>query len=470
MIRALDALLIHPPRFSYPPGTMLFRQNDTLDGIFILLKGQVKLYQEMEGREVIFHSNTAGRIIGLLALTRRSRALFNCCTATDLELIHIPFADLDRALQQSEALLVAFITVLLRSMARRSTRLVELQREVLSLNKNLAHERDALARTLEELKRTQNLLVEAERMATLGQMAAGVAHELNNPVAAIERSADFLQQDLMALTREIPDSQAFETMLRRAVDQPPVSTREQRQHRKELAEELDDEKLAESLVTMGIHDIDTYQQLSALCPGSLHEQVPRLQRYYQIGRALRNVRSCSHRIAGLVKSLRSHSRPDDKEMKDADVQEGLEDTLRLFSNRLRDVTVERIYRDVPPVRGNPGPLNQVWTNLISNALDAMNNQGTLTVETEAAKDEVRVKIIDTGPGIPPENLQKIFDVQFTTRQGRVEFGLGLGLSIAQGIISRYGGTIRVQSRPGHTEFCVCLPLAQSSKVSTSKKE
>ena len=464
MIRALDALLIHPPRVAHPPGVMLFRQNDTLDGIYILLKGQVKLYQEMEGREVVFHSATAGRIIGLLSLTRRSRALFNCCTATDLELIHIPFEDLDRALQQSEALLVAFITVLLRSMARRSTRLVELQREVLSLNKHLAHERDTLARTLEELQRTQNLLIESEKMATLGQMAAGVAHELNNPVAAIDRSADFLQQDLLNLVSELHDGHAFETMLRRAIEQPPVSTREQREHRKQLAAQLKNEQLAESLVSMGIHDVEDYKRMDALCSGPLDQHIPRLQSYYQIGRALRNVRSCSQRIGGLVKSLRSYSRPDDNEIQEADVQEGLEDTLSLFSNRLRDVTVERVYRDVPLVHVSPGPLNQVWTNLIGNALDAMKNQGQLTVETQAARDVVCVKIIDNGPGIAPEHLKKIFDARFTTRQGRVEYGLGLGLPITQAIVSRHGGTIRVESRPGHTTFCVCLPIAQNSTV------
>ena len=469
MIRALDALLIEPPRMTLEAGETLFEQDDEMDGIYILLDGQVKLYQIIDGQEVIFHAQTTGRILGLLALTRRSRAFFHCRAVTPVTLLKVGFDELDQALQQSESLLVTFIMVLMRSMARRSTRLVELQREVVTLNKSLSRERDALARTLRELQQAQGLLVESEKMATLGQLAAGVAHELNNPIAAINRAADFIQQDLLALAAELPDGAVFEEMLRRGLEIKPRSTAEQRAQRRALSQALKDEDLADTLVQIGIGDADEFRRIARNMPGDPATAAQRMQRYHELGGALRNIASCSDRITDLVKSLRSYARTDDGENQGADIHEGLEDTLRLFSNRLRNVTVERQYGELPVVPANPGPLNQVWTNLIANALDAMQDQGTLTIATEADEDHVTVHVIDSGPGIAPEHLKKIFDVRFTTRQGRVEFGLGLGLSISQSIVSRQGGSISVESEPGHTVFSVCLPLRTRNKVQGEKR-
>jgi two-component system, NtrC family, sensor kinase len=471
MISALDALLLNPPRKKLAAGEMVFRQNDPMTDIYILVSGQVKLYQEMDGREVIFHAQTSGRILGLLALTRRSLAFFNCRTLTPVELMQIPFEDLDRALQQSDSLLVAFITVLMRSMARRSTRLVELQTEVLALNKSLSRERDALAHALMELQQAQGLLVESEKMATLGQLAAGVAHELNNPIAAISRAADFIREDLLALSAELPDGALFEAMLKRALTLNVLPTKEQRERRRTLAKELGDAEMAEELVGMGVYTPAEYRELQALAPGQLTDTLAPMRRYYQIGGALRNISTCSGRIAELVKSLRSYSRADDSEAREIDIHEGLEDTLRLFSNRLRNVRVERHYAALPPIAVHAGPINQVWTNLIANALDAMKDEGNLTIETDlhGSSRSIMVRIIDSGPGIPPEHLKRIFDLRFTTREGRVEFGLGLGLSISQNIVARHGGCIDVQSEPGRTVFTVCLPLTVSRIISNPER-
>jgi signal transduction histidine kinase len=459
MIRELDALLDHPPRNAIPAGTILFRQGDPLDGIFVLIEGTVSLYQVIEGQEVVFHSQTVGKIIGLLALTRHSHSFFHCRAVTPLTVMQVPFDALDRALLASPTLLVAFITVLLRSMARRNKRLVELQREVIALNHSLSSERDALSRTLRELEQAQALLVESEKMATLGQLAAGVAHELNNPIAAIDRAADFVHRDLVGLAGELPDGTALQDMLERTFTRKPASTRTQREARRALATSLGDESLAEQLVGLGIHTPEEYTRLCAGLHGPAETRLARLERFHLLGGALRNIRSCAARITELVKSLRAYSRDEQRDDQTADLHEGLEDTLRLFANRLRDVTVERQYGELPLVPGRAGELNQVWTNLINNALDAMHNQGALTIATAPEPPgHVTVSIIDNGPGIPPENLPRIFDLRFTTRQGRVEFGLGLGLNITRNIVTRHGGRIDITSRPGHTEFRVVLPI------------
>lgn len=470
MIEALDAHFGSLPRISIPAEAMLFEQNDPLDSIYILLEGTVKLYQVIDQREVIFHSHTVGKILGLLALTRQSRAFFHCKAIVPLTVLKISFEDLDQAIQHNPTLLVTFITVLLRSMARRSTRLVEVQTEVLSLNKKLSAERDALTRALRELEQAQALLVESEKMATLGQLAAGVAHELNNPVAAISRAADFVHQDLEKLAGELPDGDVFRYMLTSAYEQRAGSTREQRERRKALAEATGDAELAEALVGMGLHTVADYERLSATMHGNTADKLERMNRYHQLGGALRNITRCSTRVADLVKSLRAYSRSDATENHQADVHEGLEDTLLLLSNRLKEMAVERQYGDIPPVRANAGELNQVWTNLIVNALDAMHGTGTLTLHTCREGQQVAVRIIDSGPGIPPENLSKIFNIRFTTRQGRIESGLGLGLSITRNIVQRHGGSIDVVSEPGRTEFCVRLPFYEPDTEPTGTKE
>lgn len=464
MIEELDAILAQPPRIELPAGGILFRENEPLDSIYILLRGRVKLYQEIDGQEVIFHSQTVGKIIGLLALTRQSHSFFSCRAVTAVQFIKIRFDDLDRALQQSTSLQISFITVLLRSMARRNTRLVELQTEVIG-------QRDALSSALKELQQAQALLVETEKMATLGQLSAGVAHELNNPIAAINRAAEFVREDLLALATEVPDGAVVKEILHRSTNNKPLSSREQREHRRLLTGELGDEDMAAKLVELGITDPADYRRLASHMRGTDAEKLARLQRYHQLGGALRNIHHCAERIAELVKSLRSYARTEKTEGGEINLHEGLEDTLRLFSNRLRDVTVTRQFGDLPPIRGFASELNQVWTNLIANALDAMKNRGSLTIATAHEADGMAsVRVIDNGPGIPPENLEKIFSLRFTTRQGRVEFGLGLGLSISQNIVARHGGTINVVSQPGRTEFCVKLPVASRVEQSLNRQE
>ena len=465
LISELDFLLDTPPRLSIEPGVTLFEEEQTLNGIWILLDGQVELYRKVNGEKIIFHSRTAGRILGLIALARNSHAVFSCVAKTPLKLLRVTNQELDMALQQSETLRNLLISVLLQSMGRRSKRLVELQEEVLHLNKEIAAEHEQVVQTLDELQKAQAMLVESEKMATLGQLSAGVAHELNNPVAAITRASDFVHKDLLALSSQISDGHGMQDILDRSFNSGSVSTREQRALRKQLSAEINDADLADRLVKIGIHNAAEFQQLTHEVSGSREEQLEKLELYHQIGSALRNINSCAERISGIVQSLRSYIHADSPDSEYISVQKGLDDTLLLFSNRLRNVAVEKEYGDIPEIIANAGELNQVWTNIIGNALDAMGNQGKLAVRTRREdQDRITVRIIDSGPGIAPENMGRIFELRFTTRQGRVDFGLGLGLSITKNIITRHGGSIDVTSEPGRTEFAVTLPVDGPSET------
>ncbi|NNL68481.1 MAG: HAMP domain-containing histidine kinase, partial [Acidimicrobiia bacterium] len=239
-----------------------------------------------------------------------------------------------------------------------------------------------------------------------------------------------------------------------------ASTREERSRRQRLTAELGDEPMARRLAALGIESAGDAEALMEDIPAAERPAfLDEVERYHRLGTSLRNLQASAARVATHVKSLRSYSRADQEEYSDVDIVEGLEESLMLLNHQLREVAVVREYDTVPTIVGFPGELNQVWTNLLSNAIQAMEGTGTLTVAVDAPHpDHVRVAITDSGPGIPEADLPRIFDLHFTTKGGRVEFGMGLGLTITRNIVDRHAGTIDVRSRPGSTTFVVTLPV------------
>ena len=190
------------------------------------------------------------------------------------------------------------------------------------------------------------------------------------------------------------------------------------------------------------------------------DELKRLEASMRLAETIRNISGVADRIQSLVGSLRSYVRGDDGRgdiHPDVEITTGLDDALRMISHRLDRVDVQRQYEMVPAIAARPGALQQVWSNLLINALDAMNDEGHLSIRVGAADGTVRVEIADDGTGIPPDIRSRIFEPRFTTKDGRVRFGLGLGLSISRQIVEEHNGTIGVESRPGHTVFTVVLP-------------
>ncbi len=460
MIAAFDDVLDTPPRSVVRSGTILLHQGDLVDSICILVEGQVQMSHDAAEHEIVLHGQAVGPIIGLLALAGQRRSFFTCRAATDLTVIRIGLADLDRALQDSPQLCIYFAAVLIRSLGARFKRTADLKVEVETLNDRLRGERDQLADALRRLEEVQLRLVESEKMALLGQLSAGVAHEINNPAAAIRRSVDFLAEDVMSMVMQLPDGSLMKETMAAALTAAPLSTRRRRELEQEMDAVVKDAAVARRLVRIGITDAEEYAARFGACPADRREALlARLERYYDLGESLRNISSCSDRIAGIVRSLKAYARDEREWVGEVDVHAGLDDTLRMLNHDLAGVRVVRSYGDLPPVTCRPGELNQVWTNLITNAIHAMAGDGTLRVETDlSSTGHVRVQIIDSGPGIPDSALPHVFDLHFTTRGGRVEFGLGMGLPICRQIISLHQGTIDIESRPGRTCVTVCLPV------------
>jgi len=460
MIAEIDRALGNPERVTVPAGTRVLTAGEPVDGMKVVVEGRVQLTLDVDGRSIVFHARTAGRVIGLNAMAlAKTNAFFNADAVEETTFIPLTLEQFDDALRHSPTLAIHFVSVALRAMARRNQRSIELRTTVDRLARDLEQERDELADALERLNATHARLVESEKLATLGQLAAGVGHELNNPAAVISRAADFLTEDIEALTATVPGAGRFVDAVTVARKTQPVSTRVIRQHTRQLAEDLGDRTLARRLVQIGITSREAYDEIFSEMPDP-DVQLERMERFHRIGTAIRNIDAAADRIVRLVGAVRSYVRGNQEMIEAFDIRPGIEETLLLLGHELEHVDVEASYPDeIPCVDGYPGDLNQVWTNLITNAIQAMEGlDARLLIDVSATDSgDVQVAITDTGAGIPPEHLDRIFEPAFTTKSGRVEFGLGLGLQIVKDIVVRHNGSISVKSEPGNTCFTVVLP-------------
>lgn len=461
LIDELDAVLGDPERHTVPKGTVLLRSGDPVDAIRIVVSGSVRLSLPVDDELTTFHSRTAGRIIGSMSIPYGAPAFFTVTAKTELTFLELTAQELDSALISNPSLASHFVSVLLRSMARRNRRSAELQTLVRELAASLAEEKDRLQSTLDELRRTQGRLIESEKLAMLGQLAAGIGHELNNPTAAAGRAAAYVRVDAEAIALARPDGTDLAAMLHAGYEQVPRSTADERAARRRLGSALGDSTLAGRLVRIGINEAAQYEAAVAGFTdrdGRLTE----LENHYRLGSSLRTIASSSERIAALVRGVKALARTDARWLDSLDVHEGIEESLLLLSHEMHGVTIERDYGDLPVISGSPGELSQVWTNLFSNALQAMGSEGTLRIETRTGDaNTVAIRVIDSGHGIANENLERIFEPSFTTREGHVEFGLGLGLQITRDLIDRHDGSISVESRPGRTCFTIVLPVGDN---------
>jgi signal transduction histidine kinase len=284
--------------------------------------------------------------------------------------------------------------------------------QLASANEELVREQRELEKTLRELAETQNELLHSEKMASLGFLVAGVAHELNNPISFVHSNMDFIGEYVLRLKGVI---KAYE-----ALDLP---------------------------------DGPAYQRLAALKNGA--------QLDLTLSTLDELVSSCkrgTERVKKIVMDLGTFARADDVTPVPADLHEGIETTLSLLGNEYRDrITVHREYGSLPQVECHPGQINQVFMNLLLNAAQAIPEAGDVWITTASQSNKVIVVVKDNGCGIPEANLAKIFDPFFTTK--KVGEGMGLGLSISYGIIQKHGGAMRVSSldRQG-TEFTIELPV------------
>lgn len=346
--------------------------------------------------------------------------------------------------------------------------------ELSQTNVQLAASNQELQEALSNLRIAQQELIQSKKMAALGHMVAEISHELNTPLAALRASTHniiaFLSEELEQLPsffQQLSKEQASDllALLKRSTTKKTrLSSKEERQFRRALQQQLEESAIANAqniasiLVELGVYEnIEPFFGLF-----QYYDSLNILNATYQLTCLYKNtntINTATERAAKVVLALKKYAHFDHSGQKIiANITEGIEIILTLYEGQLKQgVEVIKNYDNALPfVLCYPDELNQVWTNLIHNALQAMNNKGTLEIDVKEQEGNVIVRITDSGKGIPPEILPKIFKAFFTTKPAAE--GSGLGLDIVKKIIEKHQGTISVESVPGKTTFAVSLPI------------
>jgi len=293
----------------------------------------------------------------------------------------------------------------------------------ISLEHRVQERTRELSEALKHLKESEAQLIQSEKMSSLGQMVAGVAHEINTPLAYVKNSLGAVADKLPDLGDAVEQSETLLALLQAGANAN--------------AEELSRQFALVTARVAKLRQQNVMQELGALVKDGLHG---------------------TGQMAEIVGNLKDFSRLDRSKVTSFNLNEGLASTLLLAKHLLKSVLVKRQFGDIPPIVCSPSQINQVFLNLVTNAAQAMaNERGTITLTTRGAEGGVAVEVADDGRGIPPEVLPKIFDPFFSTKE--IGKGTGLGLSISYKIVAQHGGRIDVESHVGvGTRFTVWLPL------------
>ena len=435
----IEWFLSHVQEVSVHAGEAFVRQGDPADWMFIFLEGLFQWRGEFGGDTVSLPAQ-AGDVSGVFPFSRMKRFTVTGRALTDGRLARFPAALFPELIQRMPAL---------------TTRLVAMMSDRIREGTRIEQQRD--------------------RLISLGKLSAGLAHELNNPASAAKRAAGQMRYTLTKMRsansglwrRPLDDSDKARIEEVEALLLQSEATPSQGLTLSDLEETLgsilqsyghaDSWELSAALARRNMPPDTLTSLLSHLDPSTARDALARIAASAELSTPLGTIESGTERISNLVRTINEYTNVNQGPVQNVDVARSLETTLGTLVHILQPkVKVQRAYEPVPLLVNASGTeLNQVWANLIENAIDAMQGEGELRVRTFCEDHYVVVEIGDSGPGIPPEIKPYIFDPFFTTKG--VGEGTGLGLNTVQTIVRKFGGNIHVSSKPGDTRFQVRLP-------------
>ncbi|HOW66438.1 MAG TPA: ATP-binding protein [Candidatus Paceibacterota bacterium] len=454
----------------FQPGQVLLREGELNRKVSLIIKGEIQLAKTaQDGSELALGMLRSGQFLGLLSLSSGEPSFFTARARTPGTMLTMASARFGQLLHERHDFNRLVAPLLLGNLVERYRAVVRLHLEVAQLTRELNVDKLQLEQTIDELRASRNRLIQQEKMATLGQLVAGIAHEINNPMSSLSRATETLADHLTRVLAEPIDADTV-SLLQRSFQagllRQSLATEEQRQRNEALAIQFSQlpRRVVRVLATLEPGILEGLRQDVAGQPAVRQPSLwQRVADFYEGGGLIRSIRLASQRISNIVRSLKSYSRHDRAEEAEVDLREGLRDTLVLFGYVLKKFNLSVDLPDIPPVRCRPSEINQVWTNLILNACEAMGESGgTLMVSCGMLPPHhVWVRIQDTGPGIPPDIRERIFESSFSTKTAMASDGpgLGLGLSIARSLVEKHQGRIEVDNAPGGGAcFTVVLPV------------
>jgi signal transduction histidine kinase len=439
----LDWFISQSEELHLKAGEGYARQGDPANAMFVLLEGQLQGRGEIGGETIIF-TISQGNVTGVLPFSRMKQFTVSGRAETDSRILRFP---------------ASLFPELIRKMPELTQRLVGLMAD--------------------RIRETTRMEQQRDRLASLGKLSAGLAHELNNPASAAKRAAGQLR-DMLTRIRDASHELGRHDLTsaeKAEIEKLEASFVQQNEHPADALTTSDLEEQIDSLLrSHGQNDLwqlaadlarkrvqpEVLESLFAILdPDTARAALVRIAASVEVANLLNEIESSTSRISDLVLAIKEYTYMDQALMQNVDIVKSLETTLTILNYKLkRGVVVQRDYQKIPFLVNSFGSeLNQVWTNIIDNAIDAMSGKGELRVRTYRDDGCVVVEIGDNGPGISPQVQPHIFEPFFTTKG--VGEGTGLGLDTVQRIVKKHRGNIQVDSRPGNTRFQVFLPLADN---------
>jgi len=414
----------------------LFKQEQFNDRLFLVKKGKLRGFGvNPDGSEVEFFIATNFMFVGVNSFFSTSKTMTNVIALEDSEVAYIGYKDAIYLAGGNASLSEQFLPVIVSELTFRQRRMMDIGAEK---------------------EKTLKKLIQSEKLASLGQMAAGIAHELNNAIAVLEKNTRWLGDQIENIVHEHnPDMlEYFRTGYHegRTLSNSEIRARQKRyQNIFKISEDT-----AEILAQTNI-DEEKFKKSKK----DLEKLAPTISSYWESGATIKDMLVAAHHATYVVKSVKELGAQRSQRNQKVDVNETIKESLILLQSDLRRINVDLHFSTLPSIIANTGELIQIWSNLIKNACESMIQAKTpdpqLVIASSLKKDKIIVTVKDNGPGIPEIIKDSIFQPNVTTKKEGLSFGLGLGLTIVQRILDSYGAKISVESVPGNTTFTITIP-------------